>query len=130
MAFNASSTCTLRRRPDVRRARRNSRQAACRRRVRLLGGAWDVKGPHFYLLNVLRKKLDFPNLKRAVREQADLFSPTTILIEDKAPGTRLIQASSRLAFRASSDTSPNGDKIMRLHAQTATIENGFVGVVT
>ena len=79
---------------------------------------------------MLRKKLDFPNLKRAVREQADLFSPTTILIEDKAPGTRLIQASSRLAFRASSDTSPNGDKIMRLHAQTATIENGFVGVVT
>ena len=40
---------------------------------------WGVKGPQFYLLNVLRKKLDFPNLKRAVREQADLFSPMTIL---------------------------------------------------
>ena len=48
---------------------------------------WGVKGPNFYLLNVLRKKLDFPNLKRAVREQADLFSPMTILIEDKASGT-------------------------------------------
>ena len=29
--------------------------------------------------NVLRKKIDFPNLKGAVREQADLFSPMTIL---------------------------------------------------
>jgi hypothetical protein len=47
---------------------------------------WGVKGPHFYLLNILRKKLDFPNLKRAVREQADLFSTTTIL--DRRQGVR------------------------------------------
>ena len=38
-----------------------------------------VKGPQFWLLNVFRRKLDFPNLKRAVREQADLFSLMTIL---------------------------------------------------
>jgi hypothetical protein len=48
---------------------------------------WGVKGPNFYLLNVLRKKLDFPDLKRAVRQQSDLFNPTVILIEDKASGS-------------------------------------------
>ena len=87
---------------------------------------WGVKGPHFYLLNVLRKKLDFPNLKRAVREQGDLFSPTTILIEDKASGTQLIQDLIDAGLSRVTRYKPDGDKIMRLHAQTATIENGFV----
>ena len=31
---------------------------------------WGVKGPTFYLLNVFRKKLAFPDLKRAVSEQS------------------------------------------------------------
>ena len=87
---------------------------------------WGVKGPNFYLLNVLRKKLDFPNLKRAVREQADLFSPMTILIEDKASGTQLIQDLIDAGLSRVTRYKPDGDKIMRLHAQTATIENGFV----
>ena len=87
---------------------------------------WGIKGPHFYLLNVLRKKLDFPNLKRAVREQGDLFSPTTILIEDKASGTQLIQDLIDAGLSRVTRYKPDGDKIMRLHAQTATIENGFV----
>jgi predicted phage terminase large subunit-like protein len=87
---------------------------------------WGVKGPHFYLLNVLRKKLDFPNLKRAVREQGDLFNPTTILIEDKASGTQLIQDLIDAGLSRVTRYKPDGDKIMRLHAQTATIENGFV----
>ena len=65
-----------------------------------------------------------------MREQADLFSPTTILIEDKASGTRLIQDLIEAGLSRVKRYNPNGDKIMRLHAQTATIENGFVGVVT
>jgi predicted phage terminase large subunit-like protein len=85
------------------------------------------QGPHFYLLNILRKKLDFPNLKRAVREQADLFSTTTILIEDKASGTQLIQDLIDAGLSRVTRFKPDGDKIMRLHAQTATIENGLIG---
>jgi len=87
---------------------------------------WGVKGPHFYLLNVLRKKLDFPNLKRAEREQGDLFSPTTILIKDKASGTQLIQDLIDGGLSRVTRYKPDGDKFMRPHAQTATIENGFV----
>jgi len=52
---------------------------------------WGIKGPDFYLLNVLRKKLAYPDLKRAVVEQRALFNPTVILIEDRASGTQLIQ---------------------------------------
>jgi predicted phage terminase large subunit-like protein len=87
---------------------------------------WGLKGPNFYLLNVLRKKLDFPNLKRAVQEQNDLFKPTAILIEDKASGTQLIQDLLEAGLSRIARCKPEGDKIMRLHAQTATIENGFV----
>ncbi len=36
---------------------------------------WGLKGPNFYLLNVFRKKLGFPELKRAVAEQDQAFRP-------------------------------------------------------
>jgi hypothetical protein len=48
-------------------------------------------GRSTYLLNVFRKKLGYPDLKRAVREQHRLFGASTVLIEDKASGTQLIQ---------------------------------------
>ena len=56
----------------------------------------------------------------------DLFSPTTILIEDKASGTQLIQDLIDAGLSRVTRYKPDGDKIMRLHSQTATIENGFV----
>jgi predicted phage terminase large subunit-like protein len=87
---------------------------------------WGIKGPHFYLLDVLRKKLGYPSLKRAVAEQHALFNPTVILIEDKASGTQLIQDLIEEGLSKVTRFKPEGDKIMRLHAQTATIENGFV----
>jgi len=87
---------------------------------------WGIKGPQFYLLNVLRKKLAYPDLKRAVLEQDQMFSPSVILIEDKASGTQLIQDLVEAGLSKVTRYSPDGDKIMRFHAQTATIENGFV----
>jgi predicted phage terminase large subunit-like protein len=87
---------------------------------------WGLQGPHFYLLNVLRKKLSFPELKRAVIEQNGLFRPEAILIEDKASGTQLIQDLIEAGMSHVTRYKPDGDKTMRLHAQTATIENGFV----
>jgi predicted phage terminase large subunit-like protein len=87
---------------------------------------WGVKGPHLYLLNVLRKKLSYPELKRAADEQNRLFNPTVILIEDKASGTQLIQELLEAGVSKVTRYMPDGDKTMRLHAQTATIENGFV----
>jgi phage terminase large subunit-like protein len=40
---------------------------------------------------VFRRRLEYPALKRAVREQQSLFEGTVVLIEDKASGTQLIQ---------------------------------------
>ncbi len=87
---------------------------------------WGLKGPNFHLLDVLRKKLSFPELKRAVIDQEARFSPQAILIEDRASGTQLIQELIAAGCSRATRYSPEGDKVMRLHAQTATIENGFV----
>ena len=87
---------------------------------------WGLKGPNFYLLNVMRKKLAFPDLRRAVKEQERLYRPEAILIEDKASGTQLIQDLIHEGLLRVTGIRPDRDKIMRAHAQTAVIENGFV----
>ena len=50
------------------------------------------------------------------------------MIEDRASGTQLIQDLIGDGLSHVARFSPDGDKIMRLHAQTAVIENGFVFV--
>jgi len=87
---------------------------------------WGLKDRQLYLLHVLRKRLDYPALKRAVREQAELHRPEVVLIEDKASGTQLIQELIAEGLYSVTRYEPSGDKVMRLHAQTAMIENGFV----
>jgi predicted phage terminase large subunit-like protein len=85
-----------------------------------------IKRPTITVLHVLRKRLNYPDLKRAVRAQAELHRATVVLIEDKASGTQLIQELVHDGCFFVQAVAPTGDKVMRLHAQTAPIENGFV----
>ena len=87
---------------------------------------WGIKGKNLYLLSVLRKRLEYPDLKRAAREQQCLFNASVVLIEDMASGTQLIQELIEQGLHAVTRYQPQTDKIMRMHAQTAMIENGFV----
>jgi predicted phage terminase large subunit-like protein len=87
---------------------------------------WAVKQKTLYLLHVLRKRMDYPTLKRAVREQAHAFNPRTILIEDKASGTQLIQELIYERVHGIQRYEPKMDKEMRMHSVSSTIENGFV----
>ena len=88
--------------------------------------SWGLKGKDLYLLHVLRKRMEYPELKRAVREQWEAFEASVVLIEDKASGTQLIQELIAQGLHAVTRYQPQSDKIMRMHAQTAMIENGFV----
>jgi predicted phage terminase large subunit-like protein len=87
---------------------------------------WGVKGKELFLLNLFRRRLEYPALKRAVREHQVLYNANVVLIEDKASGTQLIQELIEEGCHAVTRYQPTTDKVMRLHAQTATIENGFV----
>jgi len=50
------------------------------------------------------------------------------LIEDKASGTQLIQELLQAGVYEVTKHQSRGDTVMRAHAQSATIENGFVFV--
>jgi predicted phage terminase large subunit-like protein len=89
---------------------------------------WGVKDKELFLLAVLRRRLEYPDLKRAVWEQQRLFGANVVLIEDKASGTQLIQELIREGCYGVTRYQPTTDKIMRMHAQTAMIENGFVRI--
>lgn len=51
-----------------------------------------------------------------------------ILIEDKASGTQLLQELTAEGLNQATAFKPEGEEVMRLHAQTATIENGFANI--
>jgi predicted phage terminase large subunit-like protein len=89
---------------------------------------WGVKDKNLFLLDVFRGRLEYPALKRAVREQQRRFNATEVLIEDRASGTQLIQELITDGCHGVTRYQPTGDKTMRLHAQTAMIENGFVNI--
>lgn len=81
---------------------------------------------HYYLLDVFRAKLEYPDLKRMVRELHARWKPRTILIEDKASGIQLIQDLRYDGLSAVTPYKPQAEKVMRMVAQTPTIEQGLV----
>jgi hypothetical protein len=46
--------------------------------------SWRIKDKDLYLLHVLRKRMEYPELKRAVREQCQAFAANVVLIEAKS----------------------------------------------
>ena len=66
-----------------------------------------------------RPRIEYPDLKRAVREQYERFAPSVVLIEEKASGTQLIQELIAEGLHAVTRYRPQSDKVMRMHAQTA-----------
>ena len=89
---------------------------------------WGRKGKRIYLLNVYRKQIDFPTLVRAVVEQRRQFGANVVLVEDAASGVQLIQQLRSNGAHWVKAIKPEGDKVMRMHAQSTFIENGFVYV--
>jgi predicted phage terminase large subunit-like protein len=81
-----------------------------------------------YLLHVLRVRLEYPELKRKLRELAEQFLAGVVLIEDSSAGTQLIQELSREGFARITAIKPKGEKIMRMIAQTPAIEAGRVHI--
>jgi predicted phage terminase large subunit-like protein len=88
-----------------------------------------VRGDTICVLDVIRERLEYPELKRKVVEVYRRFKHVgwrcALVIEDKGSGMSLIQDLKRegiypVAFK------PEGDKIMRMSAQSACIEAGRV----
>jgi predicted phage terminase large subunit-like protein len=89
---------------------------------------WGYIDDKFYLPDVLRRRLNYPDLKRAAWEQKEKHRPGAIIIEDKASGTQLIQdlQADHLFNVKGIEHLPGTDKVMRLHTKTMLFENGAV----
>ena len=105
-----------------------------------VGTVWGSVDDHwFFLLDLIRLKLDYPELQRKVLETSYQWSnpailrhnPTIwgykpiLLIEDAGTGTALIQDLWAQQIRAT-PIRPTGDKVVRMAAQAAKIEGGQV----
>jgi len=86
---------------------------------------WGVTDFEYWLLDVVRKRLEYPDLKRTILEMARAHKCDHVLIEDRASGTQLIQELKREGLNVEA-ASPTDDKRMRVWAQTATMEQGKV----
>lgn len=89
---------------------------------------WLIRGKDYYLLDVLRKRLEFPELRRQILTHAEAHRATAVLIEDAGSGTHLIQDFQREGKLRPIGVRPEGDKIVRMEAQTAVIEAGHVAL--
>lgn len=92
---------------------------------------WFIKGRDYFLMDVWRSRVTFPDLKRAVYAQAARWDIDTLLIEDKGSGTQLIaqlleEDSSKLPRPIA--RVPKEDKVIRMAAQSAVLEQGRVHV--
>lgn len=87
---------------------------------------WLQQKKRYYLLNVFRERLEFPELKQAVFRQATKYGAKTVLVEDAGIGTGLIQALRREGGIHVVPIKPTGCKAERLAAQLSVIEAGDV----
>ncbi|MGO4386784.1 phage terminase large subunit [Microvirga sp. 2YAF29] len=87
---------------------------------------WLVQEGRYYLLDIYRERLNFPNLRRRIVELAELHQASVVLIEDKGAGQEMIamlQEEGRLPIIP---VMPLRDKVERAIAQTLQIEAGRV----
>ena len=88
-----------------------------------------VKGEIAYVLDVVRERLDYPDLRRKIievhRRWKNYTNSYALVIEDKGSGMSLIQDLKREGIRAIPEK-PIMDKVMRMNAQLARIEAGCV----
>ena len=87
---------------------------------------WAVAENGYFLLNLWRDRVEFPELKRNFIKQFELWNANEVLIEDKASGQSLIQEIQRNTRIPIKIIKPDQDKIARVHSVTPIIEAGKV----
>jgi predicted phage terminase large subunit-like protein len=90
---------------------------------------WLVRGNSYYLIDVLREKLLYPELKKKAFEHALVHQADALLVENKGSGITLIDdlcAWTGPGMRRPIACDPEGDKVTRMATKSAMIEAGHV----
>ena len=78
----------------------------------------------FYVINRWKGRIDFPELEKTTIELANIYTPTLVLIEDKASGQSLIQSLKKRTSIPIKAVQVDKDKIARMYAVSPLIEAG------
>jgi predicted phage terminase large subunit-like protein len=78
----------------------------------------------YYLLDVWRKRVEFPELCSAIVDLSKKPAPNTILIEDQALGSPLIAQLRRGGIEGIVAIRPTTDKRTRMQGETAKLQAG------
>lgn len=92
---------------------------------------WVIHDGEYYLLDVLRERLIFPDLRRRIIDHAAAFAAETMLIENAGSGMALLQDLSYDEMPTVQEifaVEPIGDKVTRMAAQSSRIEAGRVHI--
>jgi predicted phage terminase large subunit-like protein len=88
---------------------------------------YDGNVPHIILLDCIKGRYSFPELKAVAYEQYNEWSPDVVIIESKATGIPLTQELRNLGIPVQNFTPSKGnDKIARVNASTPLFESGMV----
>ena len=78
----------------------------------------------YYLIDVWREKVEFPELCAAVASLATKYTPNVILIEDQSSGSPLSAQCVRNGMTGIVARRPTSDKKTRMNGETAKLEAG------
>ncbi|MGH3056613.1 MAG: phage terminase large subunit [Gaiellaceae bacterium] len=87
---------------------------------------WAADDAWFYLVDVWRAKVEYPELKRAIVSEAEEHEPEAVLIEDAAAGQSAIQELRRETRLPIVAVKPQGSKVSRAEAVSPLFEAGNV----
>jgi predicted phage terminase large subunit-like protein len=78
----------------------------------------------YYLIDVWRRKVKFPELLAAVLSKAEEFQPNAILIEEHASGQPLIDQCRLKGMSNIIGRRPHKDKVTRMDTETSKLQSG------
>ena len=84
------------------------------------------------LLNSIKKRLEFPELKELAMEEYSSWDPDAFIVEKKSSGTALYQEMRRMGLPVQEYTPHrgSGDKLARLNSVSDIVSSGLVWVPT
>jgi predicted phage terminase large subunit-like protein len=87
----------------------------------------EAKNHNIILLNVIKKRLEFPELKKLVLEEYKEWEPDAFIVEKKSNGAALYQELRRMGVPVGEFTPGKGqDKISRVNAVSDLLSSGIV----
>jgi len=91
-----------------------------------VGLLWGAVGAQYYLLDVVRERLEAPELRRRIIDKMTEWQPDATLVEETELGRSLVQEISQTTELRPLLRQPRLDKTARLLAQAARFEAGQV----